>query len=108
MGHSEAIYRAIASLHLKESNLGTKFIPAGFPGNRSKYLQAVHEDNKSQHFGRELIEIDGKEGKFVEKPTQLSKYERRPKFAPDDIDNLTTKDLEAKSLQYMNYAQFVK
>ena len=39
---------------------------------------------------------------------QLSKYERRPKFDPEDIDNLTTKDLEAKALQYMVYAQFVK
>ena len=108
MGHSEAIYRAIASLHLKESNLGTKFIPAGFPANRSKYLQAVHEDNKNQHFGRKLIEIEGKEGKFVEKPTLLSKYERRPKYNAKDKHNLTKKELETKALLYLTYAQFVK
>ena len=108
MGHPEATYRLISSLHLKESNLGSKFAPTGFPINRSKYLQAVHEDNEYLSSGRQLITIEGKEGEFVEKPTLISKYERRPRFNPTDSENLTKTDLENLALKYMTYSQFIK
>ena len=77
MGEAEAIYRLLPSLHLKESNLATKFVPTGFPENRSKFLQKLNEDNEYMSFGREVVTVDGKEDKYVEKPSIVSKYERR-------------------------------
>ena len=106
MGHPEATYRMLQALHLKESNLASKFVPTGFPSNRSKYLQAVNEEFFSM--GRELITIEGKEGEFVEKPSLMSKYERRPRFKPKDVENLTQNDLDNLALKYLTYAQFAK
>ena len=44
MGEAEAIYRLLPNLHLKESNLATKFVPTGFPENRSKFLLKLNEE----------------------------------------------------------------
>ena len=45
IGLPEAIYRAIPSLHLQDSNIGTVFIQSGFPSNNSKFLRRVYPKN---------------------------------------------------------------
>ena len=55
----------LPSLHLKESNLATKFCHAGFPENRSKFLTQLNENNAYMGFGREILNVEGKEGEFV-------------------------------------------
>ena len=49
VGKCEAIYRAIPSMHLQGSNIGTIFVQSGYPKNQSKFLRKVlkSEDQKS-------------------------------------------------------------
>ena len=74
LGASEALYRILPSLHLKESNSDCVFVQTGFPDNRSKFLRKLKEDE--QEFPDSLT-VEGREGKFVEKQSLLSKYINR-------------------------------
>ena len=99
MGEAEAIYRLLPSFHFKDSNLVAKFLSTGFKENRSRFLQKIHEDNKFVAYGREKIAVSGKEGMYVEKPSIIDKYERRPV-----IDSNGKED----PLRQLCLAQFVK
>ena len=74
VGESELYYRFFPWLHLVHSNIGCEFVTTGFKENRSRFL-------KKQIGGgtKNGIEVDGYDGKYVEKENMLEKYERQPK-----------------------------
>ena len=99
MGEAEAIYRLLSNLHFKDSNLATKFAPAGFRENRSRFLQRIDEDNEYMASGREKISVTGKDGLYVEKPNLVDKYERR---------KLVEADGQEHPLRQLCYSDFIK
>ena len=93
MGETEAYYRILPSLHMQYSNVETIFIPTGFKENRSRFLQKISEE-ESKYFP-EYVEINGREGKYIEKPSLLDKYVRRD----------SSKHLEIKNLSYLQFCK---
>ena len=47
MGASEAVYRFLASMKLKNSNITTTFVQTGFPENRTIFFKKVFNENES-------------------------------------------------------------
>ena len=45
IGKCEAIYRAIPTLHLQESNIACTFVQSGYPEKHSIYLRKVNPSN---------------------------------------------------------------
>ena len=45
MGASEAVYRVLPGMHLKNSNISTIFVQSGFPENRSVYFKRLPDDD---------------------------------------------------------------
>ena len=78
MGEAEVYYRIFPELHLKDSNVKTVFLPTGFPENRTHFMQKVSSENMHQYTEDELVAIDGKDCKYVAKPSVIDKYMRRP------------------------------
>ena len=78
MGEAEVYYRIFPELHLKDSNVKTVFLPTGFPENRTHFMQKVSSENMHQYTEDELVTIDGKDCKYVAKPSVIDKYMRRP------------------------------
>ena len=78
MGEAEVYYRIFPELHLKDSNVKTVFLPTGFPENRTHFMQKVNIENMHQYTEDELVTIDGKDSKYVAKPSAIDKYMRRP------------------------------
>jgi hypothetical protein len=82
MSESEAYYRVLPSLHLKESNIACVFVTSGFPTNRSKFVYKVPEkddpgeDNSAAE--RMKFSIAGLEGTFKEKLSVPEFYAKRP------------------------------
>ena len=111
MGEAEAIYRLLPSLHFKESNLATKFIHAGFPENRSKFLLKLNEQNAYMAFGREVLNVDGKDDQYVEKISNVSKYERRDVIIFPELDSLSisqyTKEYEPTNSIPKKFAEMI-
>ena len=86
---SEAGYRLIPGLNLKESNIKTMFLTSGFPENRRQYLRQIPEDERQN----EGIEIEGREGKFQTGISKIELYSSRPKdensvFSYGQLENL--------------------
>ena len=91
MGESEAYYRIIPSMHMKDSDVKTVFAQTGF--NPSRYLEQV--DDKDVDKCDKVVEVEGRKGKYQEKPSLYEKYFRRDcKTQPH--------------LRRLCYAQFVK
>ena len=78
MGEAEVYYKIFPELHLKDSNVKTVFLPTGFPENRTHFMQKVSCENMHQYTEDELVTIDGKDSKYVAKPSIIDKYMRRP------------------------------
>ena len=76
MGPSEALFRAIPSLTLKESNSECKFLPTGFKESRSRFYRRLTEEEEESvnHSG---VKIQGMPGEYESKPSLLEKYCRR-------------------------------
>ena len=91
MGESEAYYRLFPHMHLKDSNIEAVFAPTGF--NPSHFLKKIDDD--AQVDGENLIEVEGREGKYQEKASMYEKYLRRDCSLHHEIKDLC-------------YAQFVK
>ena len=72
---SEAAYRLIPGLNLKDSNIKTLFLTSGFPENRRMYFRQIPEDERQD----EGIEIEGREGKFHFQFSKIDLYSHRPK-----------------------------
>ena len=103
VGASEAVYKVLPSLRLKDSNIACLFVVTGFPGNRSRFYQKVNDeyvedqgnDNEEEedvdlgsdneyeeHAPPEsrTFEIDGREGTYKESINVLDRYVERPKY----------------------------
>lgn len=77
MGASEAYYRIIPSLKVKNSSIGTVFATSGFPHNRSKFYKQLAEDTQANPL-KDTVTIDGRSGKFQESESVHDHYSRRP------------------------------
>ena len=97
---AEAAYRLIPSLHVKMSNVLTKFVQTGFPQNRTCIAQKVRDEpdpepegeifeEQQPNVGRETFSIEGREGTYTQPVSIHEKYHMRP-----------------SSLNKMNLAQF--
>ena len=80
---SEAAYRLIPGLNLKDSNIKTMFLTSGFPENRRQYFRQIPEDEKQD----EGIEIEGREGKFQTSMSKIELYSARPKDTNSKYSN---------------------
>ena len=75
MGEAEALYKIFPDFHLKDSNVTTVFVPVSKKENRSKFLLKVDED--MSYNNQEKLQIDGRDGYYVEKYDIVSKFERK-------------------------------
>ena len=75
IGESEAYFRILPHLHMKESNIEAVFIATGFKQNRSRFLRKL-EDGEVVHCDNP-IEVEGRDGFYTEKPSLIDKYMRR-------------------------------
>merc|ERR1712105_47799 len=93
IGESEAYYRILPFLNLKNSNTKCIFLPTGFKKNRGVYLDKLDETKAKFVVG--AIKIEGRDGLYFEKPSLFDKYLRK-----DDEEN--------ESLEELTYLQFGK
>ena len=91
MGESEAYYRILPHMHLKDSNVEAVFAPTGF--NPSHFLQRIEDDKVD--LCEDAVEVEGREGKYKEKASMYDKYLRRDCDAQPELHDLC-------------YSQFVK
>ena len=62
-------------MRLKDSNIGSEFVPLGKKEDVSRYLMRADPD--IDYMDKELIQIEGKDGLYYEKPNWIEKYWRR-------------------------------
>ena len=62
VGKCEAIYRAIPSMHLQGSNIGTIFVQSGYPKNHTKFLRKVQKNEESTDQIIDNVDSDENEG----------------------------------------------
>ena len=87
IGESEAFYRILPHLHMRESNVEAVFVQTGFLHNRSKFLQKLSDEEASKC--KEPITIEGRFGYYIEKPSMIDKYMRRDYSTHSDIFDIT-------------------
>ena len=75
MGVSEAFMKIFPDIRLKDSNIGTVFVPLGKKEDISRYL--LRTDPELNYLDKELFEIEDREGLYYEKPNWIEKYLRR-------------------------------
>ena len=82
---AEAVYRLSPDLHLKGSNVTTKFLATGFPQNRNDYYINIsaEDENKTEDRSNETFKIDKRSGLFKKALSIHKKYEMRPKYLDD-------------------------
>ena len=100
VGASEAAYKVISSLRLKDSNISCIFVVTGFPQNRSRFFRKVQDDQEEfEEYENEQIDadsesdddmeqerppvlnkckIEGREGTYQESITVMDRYMARP------------------------------
>ena len=91
MGASEAVYRVIPNMKLKDSNITCIFVATGFPESRSVFYRKVGHDMQEMQDHEEPTEepsdeppedsvtIEGHTGKFKKSTTVIERYKCRPK-----------------------------
>ena len=87
IGESEAYFRLLPHLHLKESNVDTEFIQTGFKQNRSKFLKKLTDDELN--YCKVVVQVSGRDGYYTEKPSLLDKYMRRDFSVHPDVHDIT-------------------
>ena len=100
VGASEAAYKILPNLRLKDSNISCVFVTTGFPKNRSKFFTRVHDDDQEDNDDENEVEdiedqndedfqeqkppssikctIEGREGKYQESINVIDRYTSRP------------------------------
>ena len=93
MGASEAAYRVIPNMKLKDSNITCTFVTTGFPENRSAFYRKVSDETneveetadadgeeKGGHSSPvdDSVNIQGYSGKFQKSTSVIERYESRP------------------------------
>ena len=91
IGESEAFFKIFPRLLMKDSNCESAFVPTGFKSNRSAFCELLPEDHSMTP--DTVVKIEGKDGDYTEKPTKISKYERRN----------VEKNLNLKDLTYLQF-----
>ena len=108
VGASEATYRVLPALKLKDSNIGCIFIMTGFPKNRSGFWKKIPEDNENTDTNVDEDENDSenevededlfvdsnelgekiadKEGRFKQETTIHERYAARPRSSDTNIE----------------------
>merc|ERR1719233_702505 len=81
MGISEAFMKLLPENRLKDSSIGTEFIPHGKKEDISRFVVRADQNNIDEEstFSKLLFEIPGREGLYYEKPNWLEKFFRRGK-----------------------------
>ena len=87
IGETEAYFRILPYLHMKDSNLETVFVATGFKDNRSRFLQKVSEDEL--HRCQDPIEVTGRNGFYMEKPSVIEKYMRRDCSEYEEVSDIS-------------------
>lgn len=102
VGASEAVYKVLPSLRLKDSNIACVFVVTGFPGNRSRFYKKIENENEDHEFDEKeeddmecdsdeefenqappssrKFQIDGREGTYEESISVIDRYVSRPKY----------------------------
>ena len=103
VGKCEAIYRAIPSMHLQDSNIGCQFVQSGYTKNHSKFLRKIvrvedpkiqsneseseaendasdndDEVQENESSSSKVFRVPGREGMFMETESVHDKYASRP------------------------------
>ena len=98
VGESEAVYKVLRSMKLKDSNVACVFVASGFPDNRSVFYKKVVE--KNENFSKddpgeenvdnieeaempdldecEIVTIEGRSGQYKQAITVHDRYLKRP------------------------------
>ena len=135
MGLSEAFMKIFPDMRLKDSNIGSEFVPLGKREDISRYLLRADPE-----LDKELFEIEDREGLYYEKLNSIDKYLRRdmsewnelcfPQFVkmfdpcrsksgketedegiegdPDIVGNENTEDLESTEIDAAASSKFEK
>ena len=106
IGASEAVYRVLPGLHLKDSNISSIFVVTGFPEKRQLFFKPARNENedpeeifenegdiivmneeeeecleeKIDQFHTEKVKIAGRIGEYQQTITIIDRYQRRPKY----------------------------
>ena len=95
IGASEAVYRAIKSMLLRDSNITCQWLATGFPDNRYSFFRRVGDENFEEEEEvedpenaemeeapprscKDTIQLSGKEGNFKEVTPIHDRYAKRP------------------------------
>ena len=87
IGESEAYFRILPHLHMKESNIESVFVQTGFYKNRSRFLHKLSDEEIK--YCENPIEVSGRMGLYTEKPSVLEKYMRRDFTEHPDVFDIT-------------------
>ena len=83
MGASEAVYRVLPGMHLKNSNISTIFVQSGFPENRSVHFKRLPDDdfdeeeaiiNDEGEDDEECVQSQTSKGKVVKLADKAGNY----------------------------------
>jgi hypothetical protein len=77
MGASEAFYRILPSLKVKNSSISCIFLSSGYPQNRSRFYKQIAE-KKDEVPNRETVSITGREGVYQAPDSVHDHYSGRP------------------------------
>ena len=114
VGISEATYRLLPGMHMKDSNIKCIFVLTGFPKNRSIFWQKVQGDNneelnleededsdtedKAPTGKKRPVKLPGRKGLFQESTTVHDRYAARPTSSDPNVEG---------KLEKLCLAQFV-
>ena len=87
IGESEAFFKILPHLEMKSSNIKSVFIPTGFKSNRSQFLRQITDIEMKNC--PNVIQIDNRDGYYIEAPSLLDKYQRRDISRNIHLQNLT-------------------
>ena len=109
IGASEAVYRILPGLHLKDSNITCIFVVTGFPENRQLFFKPAKNSNDEpeqifeddgnvmfmvdneeeeedyleeeiEQLHSERVQISDRVGEYQQTITNIERYQRRPKY----------------------------
>ena len=87
MGISEAFMKLLPENKLKDSSIGTEFLPHGKREDISRFVVRADIQNSEEEptlaYHKVLFKVPGREGLYYEKPNWIDKYFRRGKNLED-------------------------
>ena len=96
VGEAEAYYKLFAHMNLVYSSVATVYVPTERKEERRHFLQRQNPE------GGKGFKVKDREGRFMEKPDLISKYERRKLIESEEHH------IEDDTLDKMCFSQFVK